>query len=123
MMCEEFKYLKGQTITGIEHDKEEFIMTLDNGQRFKLYHAQECCETVELVEIIGDLKDIIGSPLTLCEEITEVGALNGYESLNGYEHYTWTFYKLATTKGYVTLRWCGESSGFYSERVNFMEIS
>lgn len=117
MMRKKFEYLKGQTITGIEHDKEEFIMTLENGQRFKLYHKQDCCETVELVEIIGDLKDIIGNPLTLCEEITEDGVLE-----NGYDHYTWTFYKLATIKGYVTLRWYGASNGYYSESVDFMEI-
>lgn len=34
----------------------------------------------------------------------------------------WTFYKFASAKGYVTVRWYGESNGYYSTSVYFEEV-
>jgi hypothetical protein len=70
------------------------------------------------VDVVGDLKDLIGNPILLAEEV--VGGDTPEELDNDpSESYTWTFYKLSTIRGSVTIRWLGESNGYYSESVNF----
>lgn len=88
---------------------------LDDGAKVRMSHTQDCCESVELVDIAGDVADLIGSPLTMAEEVSNSDDPHGLEYQP--ESYTWTFYKFATVKGYVTFRWFGESNGYYSESV------
>lgn len=88
--------------------------TID-GRVFKMYHEQDCCESVEIDDIDGDLNDLVGAPIITAEEICSEG--NEYSD----DSYTWTFYKLSTIKGYVTIKWYGTSNGYYSESVTFEE--
>jgi len=76
------------------------------------------------VDIDGDFDDLIGSPLLMAEEISHDN--ENPEEVNvpeDQESFTWTFYKLATIRGAVTIRWYGESNGYYSEAVTFEKMS
>lgn len=79
-------------------------------------HHQDCCENVEVESAVGDLADIIGSPLLLAEEVTSESLSN-----DDYESVTWTFYRFGTAKGDLSIRWVGSSSGYYSERVEYRQ--
>ncbi len=94
-------------------DSDEMMFETANGERFMFAHQQDCCETVSINDIVGDLQDLCGEPLLISEEVK--GATEPDEE--HYESYTYTFYKFATRKGYVDVRWLGESNGYYSESV------
>jgi hypothetical protein len=94
-------------------DSDEMLFETAQGERFMFAHQQDCCETVRINDIVGDLQDLVGEPLLVAEEVK--GATEPDEE--HYESYTYTFYKFATRKGYVDVRWLGESNGYYSESV------
>lgn len=109
----------GETITsirGLEKGSDQVIFECSNGMKYIFYHEQDCCEQVIIEDICGVPSCLINSPITLAEEAES----NQEETDWGTQ--TWTFYKLATTHGYVTIRWLGESNGYYSEHVSFAAI-
>ena len=85
-------------------------------ERFVFFHQQDCCEHVDINDIVGDLEDLVGEPLLIAEEVSGETPVDFNEA--DHESVTWTFYKFATRKGYVDVRWLGESNGYYSEGVS-----
>lgn len=119
----EIEELKGKTLQGIAVDKDEDVIIFQDktGQKYAMYHDQDCCETVRIKDICGDLEDIIGRPILLAEKTTNSNDKER-EEYKSYDSYTWTFYKLATMKGAVTISWFGESNGYYSEEVRMKKL-
>ncbi len=120
--------LFGKTIEKIIvcDDDDIYFFTKDE-EVYRMYHDQDCCEDVSIEEVIGQFKDLLDSPITMAEAISD----KKYEEENAskiseVEEYgdigEWTFYKLATVKGYVTIRWFGTSNGYYSTEVDFIKI-
>lgn len=116
---ESFEDLKGCTLVRCTNvNGEELVFELDNGDCYHLYHSQDCCESVTIEDIAGNLDDLVGMPILLAEEVTSDTNPEGVQP-EWQESFTWTFYKLATNRGYVTIRWYGESNGYYSESVDW----
>jgi hypothetical protein len=117
-MYEKFEDLKGKVLKeAIVEDHEIRFVTVD-GDIYRMFHYQDCCETVYVESVVGDVQDLVGEPILVAEEVTSNENPQGFES-EYQESFTWTFYKLATRKGYVDIRWYGESNGYYSESVSF----
>ena len=110
----EFADLKGLVLDKIEVGEHREVMRLvaSDGRKFVMEHDQDCCENVQIEDICGDLEDLLGSPILRAEERTE--EITGSDELSQY-----TFYELATIKGSVTIRWLGESNGYYGVEVTF----
>jgi hypothetical protein len=117
--------LLGKTLSSVvvADDKEEIIFTTTENERYRMFHCQDCCENVSIEDINGNLEDLIGQPILLAEETSSRDEAFDLERSRNADSFTWTFYKLATTKGYVDIRWFGESNGCYSESVEVYKIT
>lgn len=119
----QFSDLLGKTIVdiyGAEPDSEIIAFICDDGSKYLMYHEQDCCECVDVNDICGDVSCLLNTPLTKAEKLVESSSEKDWDERD--ESYTWTFYHLATVKGYVTVRWYGESNGYYSESVDFVQV-
>lgn len=109
----------GQIITGIDkvdgglHRIIGLVFHMSDGSHYRMYHSQDCCESVYIEDICGDLEDLIGYPLLRAEERVskDFGTVSA-------DCYMWAFYEFATNRGSVTIRWYGESNGYYSIGVD-----
>ena len=120
-----FDTLLGLTMESVhqveEGDTDVIVFKTIEGLTFKMKHMQDCCESVYIESIVGDLEDLVGEPILVAEEcISNTPPLDVHREYEP-ESQTWTFYKLATRKGYVDIRWFGESNGYYSEDVDLIE--
>jgi hypothetical protein len=121
-MREGLRSMVGRTFVRVEGSvgDQEMLFVADNGEKFLFTHFQDCCERVDINDIVGDLQDLVGEPLLIAEQVD--GEIPADWEDQYYESYTFTFYKFATRKGYVDVRWLGESNGYYGEGVDLCHI-
>lgn len=122
--------MQGLTLKEVTVDNSERITFHTTcGQQFRMLHHQDCCESVHIEDIEGDWNDLLNLPLVVAEEVSDeeqqvLNLLIGVpdKSADSDSSETWTFYRLATAKGWVIIRWYGTSNGYYSESVDFERV-
>ena len=93
----EISKLLGKTIVKINNTIDEIHIACEDGSEFRMYHSQNCCESVYVERIDGNLNDLLNTPILQAEEKTN----DNDDSSKGDECFLWTFYTLATIRGYV----------------------
>lgn len=111
--------LIGKTFNSVYTNKSEdefyFVDSSNPNAGYYFYHSQDCCESVSIEDICGDLDDLVGEPLLVAEECFS-------KNPEDCEYGVWTFYRFSTIKGTVTIRWYGTSNGYYSVGVSLGEF-
>ncbi|MFA5424826.1 MAG: hypothetical protein WC374_13310, partial [Phycisphaerae bacterium] len=102
--------LIGETLIEVKGkvDDDEMIFTCASGKRFRMWHDVSCCESVTVEDICGDISDLIGVPILHAEESTSSENPPDANVSEFQDSFTWTFYRIGTIKGDVTIRWYGE---------------
>jgi|14_taG_2_1085336.scaffolds.fasta_scaffold06859_1 hypothetical protein len=109
----------GTTILDVNHGKNVISFVTDRGT-WVMQHWQDCCEDVYIEDVNGDLSSLIGGQVVVAE--ARSSGLNPDDpEAETYEDFlcVWTFYTIRTTRGDVTIRWYGESNGYYAVDVDF----
>lgn len=113
-----FDEIIGKIFVSISASFDDATVTFktDEGKVYVMYHERDCCESVILQEVIGDIRWLANSPIIRAERRWNIGRNDDNESS------TWTFYEMSTLEGSVTFRWYGTSNGYYSEDVSFERV-
>ena len=107
--------LVGETIrkvTGGEKGDDECIITTLSGKAIKLYHKQNCCESVYVAD--ADSDKVEGGL------VISAGFVSNAPKRTKYGDEQWSFLTIHTTKGTIWQRWVGESNGYYSTSVDVL---
>lgn len=112
--------LIGKTFDSVSKDSCDQLSFSNKDESYLFYYEPDCCASCEIEDICGDLDDLVGAPILTAESVSRDATEGEIREIN--DSGTWTFYRFATIKGYVTVRWLGTSNGYYSESVSFKKL-
>lgn len=115
--ADELNKCVGKVVTEVQISGDDATLKFEDGSSIYLYHDQDCCETVYIESVVGDVLDLVGEVLMVAE-VVDGETPNDFEFGYAPESFTWTFYKFRSRKGEIVIRFLGESNGYYSESVS-----
>lgn len=118
--------LRGKIVTAISQKGNHEITITTEDAAYRMSHHQDCCESVHVHSVVGDLQWLVGLPLVVTEE-TVIRDTQDWpadmEKPDYLDSWTITIYSFATALAKVQIRWLGESNGYYSESVDIDRIA
>lgn len=120
-----FFELKGKTLTDIKGLEEgsEYQTFITDTEKYVLEHQEDCCESVILTKIIGDVNSILNSEIVLAEDDIGANEPEWAKDRSYYDSYTWSKYVIETKNGGRLEFWyLGESNGYYCEAAIFYKF-
>ena len=108
------------SVHGLDAGSERVTIDCDDGSKYSMFHQQDCCESVWLEDVCGDVNDLVDA--LVIDARSENNADSAFPEGMVLECGEWTFYIIQTDKGCVTLRWLGDSNGYYSTDARFERI-
>ena len=111
--------LIGKTVKVISIDNDELDITVTDGEkdyRYGIRHFQDCCESVSLDSVDGNIHNMIGKKIT--DAYSMISDLP-YEEYSGSG--TRSVYRIVAEDDYLWLEWRGRSNGYYGEGVTFFQ--
>lgn len=110
--------LKGEVLTNIDVAGDEIMLTTQSGRKVRIFHCQDCCESVSIHGIDGEVTKLLGKPLLDVSETNPDDA----PAEGSDESYTWTVHEFRVDDATVIVRWFGSSNGYYSESVSIADL-
>ena len=118
----EIDFLVGKTCSSIwvslEEENNNVIEFKTPEGTLSMRHNHECCETVVVKQIDGDLNDLVDTPILSAYRETKGIDYEYNKSFYVERADLWTFYRLQSAKGPVTISWHGTSNGYYTVEVS-----
>lgn len=118
----EIDVLVSEVLTHIDTDEKnsETILTTESGKIVKIFHVQDCCETVSIEDTEGDWHKLVGKVIV---EASKDEVPQGDPPPEYPDSWTRTTLKFRVDGETVISRWIGESNGYYSESVDTEDVT
>lgn len=106
------------SVKGLDEGSTEVKIKFTDGSVMVFCHYQDCCEYVRLhdfeLTVLDESKLVGGVVNDAREDTNDAGDYPDLFNFSG----MWTFYNINTSRGCISMRWLGESNGYYSEAVD-----
>jgi hypothetical protein len=114
--------LVGETLTYVDTDTScaEIMLTTASGKVIKIFHDQDCCESVHIEDTEGNWHELIGKVIV---EATQEESHEGEPPSEYSDSWTRTTLRFKVDDATVISRWIGESNGYYSETVDIEMVA